>query len=91
MAIRIGFGWNPQQSAYQNIKIHRARLANYASSVQSGLSQAGNLFASAATNQASGMAKLAAQQAVTRMQAQIKEANATRDTQLAQAQAPLYT
>ena len=35
------------------------------------------------------MAKLAAQQAVTRMQAQIKEANATRDKQLAQAQATL--
>jgi hypothetical protein len=89
MAIQIGFGWNPQRSAYQNMKTQRTRVANYASSVQSGLSAASNLFASAATNQISGMAKLAAQQAVTRMQAKIKEVTASREKQLAQAQATL--
>jgi hypothetical protein len=85
-AMQIGFGWNLQRSAYQNITAHRTRLANYASSAQSALSAASNLFASASSAQIEGMAKLAAQQAVTRLQAQIKQAVASRDKQLAHAQ-----
>lgn len=84
--MQIGFGWNPQQSAYQNITAHRSRLANYVSSAQSALSSASDLFASASSTQIEGMAKLAAKQAVTRLQAQIKEARASRDKQLAHAQ-----
>ena len=87
--MQIGFGWNSQRSAYQNITAHRTRLANYASSVQAGLSTASDLFASASATQFQGMAKLAAQQAVSRLSAQIKAANAVRDKQLADAQATL--
>ena len=86
MTMLIGFGWNPQQSAYQNITAHRSRLANYASSAQSALSTASDLFASASANQVQGLAKLAAQQAVMRLSAQIKAAQASRDKQLAHAQ-----
>jgi len=89
MAIQIGFGWNPQRSAYQNIKSQRTRVANYASSVQAGLNAASNNFASASTNQIAGIAKLAAQQAVMRLSAKIKSVNAARDKQLAGAQATL--
>jgi len=87
--MQIGFGWNSRQSAYQNITAHRTRLANYASSAQSALSTASDLFASASSAQIEGMAKLAAQQAVTRLQAQIKEAMASRDKKLAHAQSAL--
>lgn len=87
--IGVQLGWNAQNSAYQNIKAHRARLANYATSSQSALNAASNLFASAATNQIAGKAQLAAQQAVSRLSAQIKAANAARDKRLADAQATL--
>ncbi|MBS0246844.1 MAG: hypothetical protein JSR61_09505 [Proteobacteria bacterium] len=87
--MQIGFGWNSQRSAYQNITAHRTRLSNYASSMQAGLSAASDLFASASATQVQGMAKLAAQQAVARLSAQIKSANAVRDKRLADAQATL--
>ncbi|MBS0533952.1 MAG: hypothetical protein JSR72_07830 [Proteobacteria bacterium] len=89
MAMQIGFGWNPQRSAYQNITAQRTRLANYASSTQATLNAASNMFASASTNQISGTAKLAAQQAVLRLSTQIKAANAARNKQLSDAQATL--
>ncbi len=87
--MQIGFGWNPQRSAYQNITAQRTRLGNYASSVQASLNAASNMFASASTNKIAGTAQLAAQQAVTRLSAQIKAVQAARDRQLAGAQATL--
>ncbi|MCW5692891.1 MAG: hypothetical protein KIT48_11055 [Pseudolabrys sp.] len=87
--IGVQFGWNAKNSAYQNIKAQRARLANFASSRQSTVAALGSALTGAVTSQISGMANIAAQKAVTRLSAQIKAATAARDQQLADAQSTL--
>lgn len=85
----VQFGWNSQNSAYQNLKAQRARIGKYLGGTQSALSSIGSALTSAATNKISGMANLAAQQAVDRIKAQIQAAVTSRDKQLADAQSTL--
>jgi len=82
----VQFGWNGQTSAYQNLKAQRARIGSYLGNTRSALSSIGSALASAATNKIAGMANLAGQQAVDRIQAELKTALASRDKQLASAQ-----
>jgi len=87
--IGIQLGWNSQSSAYQNLKTQRARIGKYLGGTQSSLSSLGSALAGATTNRISGLANLAAQKAVDRIQAQVQVALASRDRQLADAQATL--
>lgn len=76
MAVKIGiqFGWNAQNSAYQNLKSQRSRIAKFASQSQSAGSAVGNALASAATNQINGENTIAGQRAYARVQAELKAA-----------------
>lgn len=76
MAVKIGiqFGWNAQNSAYQNFKTQRSRIAKFASQSQSAASSVGNALASAATNQVNGENTIAGQRAYARVQAELKTA-----------------
>jgi hypothetical protein len=87
--IGIQIGWNGQNSAAQNLKAQRARLGKYLGGTQSAMSALGSSLISAQNNKISGMANLSAQQAVNRIKAQISAAIASRDRQLADAQATL--
>jgi len=87
--IGVQFGWNSQSSAYQNLKTQRARIGKYLGGTQSALSSIGSALTGAATNKISGLANLAAQKAVDRIQAQVRVAMASRDKQLADAQSTL--
>lgn len=91
MTIRIGvqFGWNGKASAYQNLTAQQSRLSSYVSSAQNAMNSLGSLLTSAAQNQISGMSQIAAQKAVTRLQAQIKAANTLRDQRIASMQSNL--
>jgi len=74
MAIKIGvqFGWNAQNSAYQNLKAQRSRIAKFASQSQSASSAVSSALASAATNQINGENTIAGQRAYARVQAELK-------------------
>lgn len=82
----VQFGWNGKNSAYQNLQAQRSRIGNYLGNTRSALASIGSALTSAATNKISGMATLAGQAAVDRIQAELKTALASRDKQLASAQ-----
>lgn len=76
MAIKIGiqFGWNPQKTAYQNMKTQRTRIAKFASQSQSASNAVGSALASAVNNQINGENVIAGQRAYARVQAELKAA-----------------
>ena len=72
--IGVQFGWNPQKTAYQNIKAQRTRIAKFAIQTQSAGSAVGSALASAAISKVNGDNTIAGQKAYARVQAEMKAA-----------------
>ncbi len=85
----VQFGWNGQNSAYQNLKAQRTRIGNYLGNTRSALASIGSALTSAANNKISGMANLAGQAALDRIKSQISDTLASREKQLDDAQAAI--
>ena len=89
VGMRIGYGSGGQMSAYDKLKARRSSLGASLGSIQASLNSFTTSLATAQLNKISGLANIAAQAGLSRVQAQQKASAAASVKQIDAAQASL--